>query len=59
MTDEQLKEIEKRIFERVPQSKAEIKGTWCSSEKQMITRLRNSIKKKLINELKEKSEYPK
>ncbi len=57
LTEYEKKEIEKVVYERIPASKAEQRGTWCSSEKMQITRLRNNIRKKEIDKLlKEKIE---
>lgn len=57
--ERKMKEIEKVVYERVPASKAEQRGTWCSAEKQTITRLRNNIRKRLISEWQtEKVEHP-
>lgn len=57
LTESQLQQIEKIVYERVPISKAERRGTWCSAEKMTINRLRKLIRKKLIDEfLKEKIE---
>ncbi len=57
LSPQQLLQIEKAVYERIPASKAEQRGTWCSAEKKQITRLRNNIRKRLIDEaLKEKVE---
>lgn len=50
LTESQLQQIEKAVYDRVPQSKAEKNGTWCSAEKMAITRLRNNIRKRLMQE---------
>lgn len=50
LTESQLLQIEKVVYERVPMSKAERNGTWCSAEKMTVTRLRRSMRKKLIEE---------
>ncbi len=58
LPQEQQQAIEKVVYERVPASKAEQRGTWCSAEKATITRLRNNIRKRLIVEWqKEKIEH--
>lgn len=44
--------VEKLVLERIPESTAEKKGTWCNSERKTITRLRNNIRKQLWNQLK-------
>lgn len=57
LTESQLQQIEKVVYERVPMSKAERLGTWCSAEKMTIRRLRKKIFRELTDEfLKEKVE---
>lgn len=50
LSPQQLQQIEKVVYERIPASKAEQRGTWCSAEKKQITRLRDNIRKRLIAE---------
>ena len=58
LSQQQLQQIEKVVYERIPASKAEQRGTWCSAEKKQIRRLRDNIRKRLIDEaLKEKIEF--
>jgi hypothetical protein len=47
-------EIEKRVMEKFPISKAEMK---CSVEKGIMNQLRYNFRKKLMEEGKEKKEY--
>jgi hypothetical protein len=47
-------EIEKRVYEKFPISKAEMK---CSVEKGIMNQLRYNFRKKLMEEGKEKKEY--
>jgi hypothetical protein len=47
-------EIEKRVYEKFPISKAEMK---CSVEKGIMNQLRYNFRKKLMEEEKEKKEY--
>lgn len=54
MTREQKKAIEKRVFEKFPVSKAEMK---CRDEKRTMDQLRAAYRKKLIEQLREKAEY--
>ena len=58
LTQNQLQQIEKRVYEIVPVGKAEATGIgFCSSKKRHINDLRKQIRKKLIDEfLKEKVE---
>jgi hypothetical protein len=50
LSPQQRQQIEKMIYERIPASKAEQRGTWCSAEKATITRLRANMRKRLIAE---------
>jgi hypothetical protein len=47
-------EIEKRVYEKFPISKAEMK---CSVERGIMNQLRYNFRKKLMEEEKEKKEY--
>ena len=56
LSQSQLDKIEKVVYERVPIGKAERQGTWCSAEKITVNRLRRAMRKKLIEQVKEKRE---
>jgi len=50
LTGSHRQQIEKVIIDRVPIGKAEEKGTWCSSEKMTIARLRKRVLDELLKE---------